>query len=257
LNYLKIAEEANLPPLWHEWANCNKKQEFLLLEDLLQSYARGPEAFLVSTPVVNLRLVQDLMTFSFVAESSEDLKTGLQPFIIADGSAEHRQANMELAHTLGLLNSSDQTLQLSNLESLKAKEVQSVLLNYFELERNLGMFGNLLGTILGSAHTLTTTYRNFWTMLSKGYRQEIHQIVDHKGWLKPAHLLRSVQLICYNWFSQKKHHLTPTSPHYSHLLQRITLNIYMLPWLPPALNKLAHPRPGSLLQLPLLRKWVP
>jgi hypothetical protein len=201
--------------------------------------------------VVNLRLVQDLMTFSFVAESSEDLKTRLQPFVIADGSAKHHQANMELARTFGLLNSGDQTFQLSDLESLKAKEVQSIPLNYFELERNLGMFGNLLGTVLGSAHTLTATYRNFWTMLSKGYWQEIQQIVDHKGWLKPAHLLRSVQLICYNWFSQKKHCLTPAPPDFAHLLQMITLNTYMLPWLPPALNKLAHPRPGSLFQLPL------
>jgi len=89
LNYLEIPDEANLPTLWHEWANCNKKQEFLILEDLLQAYAQGPDAFSVSTPVVNLHLVQDLLNFSFVAESLEDLKTGLQPFIIADGSAEH------------------------------------------------------------------------------------------------------------------------------------------------------------------------
>lgn len=79
--------------------------------------------------MVNLCLVQDLLNFSFVAESSEDLKTGLQPFIIADGLAEHRQANMELARTFGLINSGDQALQLSDLESLKAKEVQSVPLN--------------------------------------------------------------------------------------------------------------------------------
>jgi hypothetical protein len=75
--------------------------------------------------------------------------------------------------------------------------------------------------------------------------------VDHKGWLKPAHLLQSIQLICYNWFSQKKHRLTPAPPDFALLLQMITLNTYMLPWLPPALNKLAHPRPGSLFQLPL------
>jgi len=88
-------------------------------------------------------------------------------------------------------------------------------------------------------------------MLSKGYREEIQQILEHKGWLKPANLLQSLQLICYNWFSQKKHRLTPATPDSALLLQMITLNTYMLPWLPPALNKLAHPRPGSLFQLPL------
>jgi len=126
LNYLEVANEANLPLLWHEWANCNKKQEFIILDNLLQAYSRSPEAFSVSTPVVNLRLVQDLMSFSFVAESSDDLKSGLQPFIIANGSADHRQANLELARTFGLINSGEQSLLLTDIEHLKAKEVQSV-----------------------------------------------------------------------------------------------------------------------------------
>jgi hypothetical protein len=70
---------------------------------------------------------------------------------------------MELAHTFGLINSGDQALLLADLKNLKAKEVQLVPLNYFELERNLGMFGNLLGAVLDSTHTLTTAYRTFWT----------------------------------------------------------------------------------------------
>jgi hypothetical protein len=42
---------------------------------------------------------------------------------------------------------------------LKAKEVQSIPVSYFELERNLGMFSNLLGTVLGTNHALTLAYR--------------------------------------------------------------------------------------------------
>jgi hypothetical protein len=115
-----------------------------------------------------------------------------------------------LARTYGLLNSGKQSLLLADLEALKSKEVQSIPLTYFELERNLGMFGNLLGTVLGPTHQITIAYQAFWTLLSQGYRLELQQINDYKGYIKPAHVLRSIQLICYNWFNQKWHHLTPT-----------------------------------------------
>jgi hypothetical protein len=38
-SYLDIPDEANLPPLWHKWANCSKRQEFNVLTDLLQVYS--------------------------------------------------------------------------------------------------------------------------------------------------------------------------------------------------------------------------
>lgn len=75
------------------------------------------------------------------------------------------------------------------MEALKTKEIASIPLTYFELERNSGMFGNLLGEILGNAHTLTQAYHNFWCLLSQGLRMEIQQIINVKGYIKPAHIL--------------------------------------------------------------------
>jgi hypothetical protein len=200
--YLEVQDEQNLPPLWHALANGTKKQDFNVLSDNLQAYARGPDAFSSMAPIASAKLVQDLLNFLFVSENTDDIKSGIQPFIIVDGSAEHRQANLAIAQTYGLLQAGDQSVTLADLQALQAKEIMAVPTTYFDLERNLGMFGNLLGTALGSAHTLTRTYRDFWRLLSLSYRPELQQITDVKHHIKPVHVLRSIQLICHNWFTQ-------------------------------------------------------
>lgn len=85
---MKTPDECNLPPLWHRWANCSKKQEFNVLVDQLQAYSRGPDAFSTCAPVVSLCLVQDLLELVVVGETLDDVKMGLQPFIITNRLAE-------------------------------------------------------------------------------------------------------------------------------------------------------------------------
>jgi hypothetical protein len=201
--YLQTPDEGNLPPLWHKFANCTKRQDFNILSEMLQAYSRSGDAFSSCAPIASPKLVQDLINFVFVSESTDDIRTGLQPFIIADASAEHRQANLELARMYGMLNAGDHSIQLTDLEALQSKEVQSIPVSYFELERNLGMFGNLLGTVAGTNHILTVRYRDFWVLLSQSYRHKLQQIIDTKRYIKPVHILRSIQLMCYTWFSQQ------------------------------------------------------
>jgi hypothetical protein len=165
MEYLQIADEADLPVIWHSWSNCSKRLEAQVLRDTLEASARTADAFSSAVPIVTARLVQDLLAFNFIGQSSEDIKTGLHPFIIADGNSEHHQTNTEVARLYGLLNSVEATISLSDLEALSAKEVQSIPLTYWELEKMLGMFRNLIGVILGNDHPLTVEFRAMWTLL--------------------------------------------------------------------------------------------
>ncbi len=165
---------------------------------------RGPESFYHLAPVVLAKLVQDLLSFMFTGDSQDHLKVGIQPFAVADGSEEFRRANPELARTYGFLQDSNHGVMYSNLMALEAKEVKLVPLTYFELEKSLGMFGNLMGVTLGATHPLVTAYQDFLDLLTKGMWNDLQIMLDTTGRIKPAHILHSIQLQCYSWFNHRR-----------------------------------------------------
>jgi hypothetical protein len=246
LALLKINEERTLPGLWQQWANCPKKQEFVILRDLLDNYARGPSRFSHFSPVVTIKLVQDLSTFDFVGISEDDYDTGLSPFAVADGSSAHRAANLELSKEQSLLLGQDSMLLYADLETIKKKSFRSLPLTYFELEKALGLFGNLLGTVLGDAHPITIAFRAFWEKLIHSLRDELQTKLDAKGHIKPAHILRSIQLDMHAYFEDTRRQVEPVVPDFVGILHRIRNHTYILPRLPPPLYAALNPKAGGL-----------
>jgi hypothetical protein len=191
-----------------------------------------------------------LLSFNFLGQSADDIKSGLQPFIITDGNAESRQANAEIARIYGLLNTGEATCSLADLDLLTAKEVHSVQLTYWEMEKSLGMFRNLLGVVLGNAHPLTLLMREFWRLLQTNVRDDLHSALDYKGFMKLTHILQSLQLICYTWFSHRRAHLTPPPPDMKTIIHQILMQIYVLPHLPPQLYQLAYSKKSMTPSIP-------
>jgi len=124
-------------------------------------------------------------------------------------------------------------LDLANLKL--PKELRSHPTNYFEFEKSLGTFGNLIGAILGDRHPLTVAYREFCDTFNAKYKEQIHFELDTRKVIKPVHLLHSIQLVVFKWFQAKKFRCTPANPPFTDILDRISLHMYTNPVRPPDL----------------------
>jgi hypothetical protein len=91
-----------------------------VLRDSLDTFACTPEAYSSAIPIVTAQLVQNLLSFQFVGNSTDGIKGGLHPFVVMDGNAEQRQTNIKVARLYGLLTSGDDTCSLKHLEALTA-----------------------------------------------------------------------------------------------------------------------------------------
>jgi hypothetical protein len=95
----------------------------------------------------------------------------------------------------------------------------------------LGYLAILLGVVLGNTHILTTSYRQFWDMLSTTFRDELRDQID---------IIRSVQLIAHMWFTSKKLNGASPTPSFVDILFWIQLASYQMPTLPGIYHELTY-----------------
>lgn len=183
-----LNHEEDLPLLWHKWAKCGKKQELSILHDLLDAYAQGQTRFIAKSPIVTPKLVQDLVSFTLVGDHHDDINVGLSPFNVIEGGETFRKHNLELAKVQGYLFHSEFGFNLSDLDALQKRELKAVSLCFFDLEKTLGLFGNILAVVLGDTHTITQAYRQFWDLLST-VRDDVRDQIDIQLSVRPTQLL--------------------------------------------------------------------
>jgi hypothetical protein len=139
----------------------------------------------------------------------------------------HCLINVEAARLYGWLNSGNATCSLANLEVLNAKEAHSAPLTYWELEKSLVIFRNLLGVVLQTEHPLTLAFHELW------------------------------QLIFYTWFMHCRAHLIPPILDMKATVHQILMQVYVLPNLPPLLYQLANPKKPTVSPPPNSGSSIP
>jgi hypothetical protein len=240
---LNVQEEAELPELWFTLAAATKKQEFSVVREALDAFSKSEQAYINTAPIPSPKLVSDLTTITFVSDHPDDLKTGVQPFVVMDGSEDYRLASQELARNYTLLSEREFGLNFADLDHFKLpKDLRAHPITFFELEKSLGLFGNLIHVVLGPRHPLTAHYRIFWQSFTKQFRNQLHYEIDTRRIIKPVHILRNIQLICFHWFQAKRSFVIPSDPQFLDILTRISLSLYTNPTLPSALYHLIAPR---------------
>jgi hypothetical protein len=77
-----------------------------------------------------------------------------------DGSEEFCLASQDLARNYTMLAERDFGLHYSDLANFKVpKDIRSHPITFFELEKSLGLFGNLISVVLGQGHPITSNFQ--------------------------------------------------------------------------------------------------
>jgi hypothetical protein len=243
LALLNVREEAELPEFWFNLSSASKKQEFSIIRESLDAFSRSDQAYVNTPPIPTPKLVSDLTTLTFVGDHTDDLKTGIQPFMVMDGSEHYQSPAQELARNNNFLSEREFGLSYADLDQFKIpKELRTHPITFYELEKSLGLFGNFIHVVHGANHPVTSQFRNFWTAMTRQYQNQLHYEIDVRRVIKPVHILRNIQLICFHWFQAKRAHVIPSEPQFLDILTRISLLLYTNPNLPHTLYQLIAPK---------------
>ena len=260
MRYTEVARENELPKLYESIAKASKSERRIVMQQAMTSQANSPNAFCVQPVIINLSLAKCIHEFDFAASDPDNLLQGLQPFILNLGNAEQRARTLENAQQFDELEAGNVGLNLQDLRALKANEHKHIPLTFMELDVTLGSFGDLLAVLLGTNHTLYTSFLLFWKEWQR-FRLPFSTAIDINRTLKPVHLLRRLQLELYFWFDAKRQALTPLPVDFRKVIHEINMATFIPPTLPASLMleassspAMSHPEllppsiPGSLAQ---------
>jgi hypothetical protein len=151
-----VDAEADLPPVWGAWANCNKKEARMVLQEHLRTNA---SALNLPEPVASGDLTTMRMTMSFKAMYEDDLEAGLQPFAVSYKDQQTIAHQQQVNQTYDLVQQGAAP-QLQDLYALKEASKISVPTTEQQMIRTLKAFTVLLYTVVGPSNPLYRAFKH-------------------------------------------------------------------------------------------------
>jgi len=125
------------------------------------------------------------------------------------------------------------------------KEVRSILLTYWVLESSLGIFSNLIAVVLVTGHPLTMAFHKMRLLICSSICNDLHSTLEYRAYIIHTHILHSVKLIFYTWFSHHQAHLAPSPRDFKPIIHQILMQVYVLQTLLSQLYLLIYSRKNN------------
>ena len=174
-----ITKEEDLLELWHDLGKANKKEDQIILQEHLQCRDSHANWYSKEVLIMSPSLAKDLVNFAFLAADMDSITEGFHPFQIQCGSIKQWAAALENAHVFDLIESGSASITLSDWQMIKAKELQCIPTDFWELEHLLGLFGNMVDIAFGPKHAIAQEFCLFWgefTCMQVRLHHEVNQL---------------------------------------------------------------------------------
>ena len=236
-----VANETELPPVYHLLANSTKRTELATMAEHLREVADGL-GLLAYTPVVTPSLVKKITNLQLGHTNQEDLDGGIHPFITAYRDP-HTKANLEAAVVHYDQVNQGAGASISDLEQLRKAEKVGMPLTMVETTYALMSFRILVHVLLGPEHPFALAYNAF---LQAWRRDEI--LISRSATTSQAfgQMLRYVQIRVSHWFTDQL--MTPEPielPDLVSLLRKLKTHEPWQPPMPASLHPLWHQAPPA------------
>jgi hypothetical protein len=230
MGYAQVLSENDLPPVWAELANCEKRERITILQTAFRRFARREN---LSTPQATAELTNIVINLQFLSPDDEKLDLGLQPFAVAyiDQRTVAEQQILNDAHNRIY----ESTPTYKDLVDLRKAGKLPIPTAERQIRKTLEAFAVTLGVLVGTRSLL---YKACWTFIVDDFNRisdrlaDLHEEQPHQ--MAYPKYLRWLQLRFQSyWESAEANAVDARVPRFENLHDDIRNQQWRAPAIPP------------------------